>query len=178
MFLKRSLNHPHPPLQASFTATPSLSTTPAPIKILIIHQARLFGIPRLGLTSLSPLSRILKNHVIWNSLVSLMSTLKRDYDFHNGKNDMCLNSVSCWAFFQENYHLKPAFYHSSWFCSQSESHGSGISQSHAIAIGRVSQRCEFFFFSRPFKLSISCFDQIRCNNVSYHSQTSNYYYAS
>ena len=39
MFLERSLNDPHPttPLQASFTAIPSPSTTP-PLKILIIHQ--------------------------------------------------------------------------------------------------------------------------------------------
>ena len=39
MFLERSLNDPHPttPLQASFTATPSPSTTPSPLKILIIH---------------------------------------------------------------------------------------------------------------------------------------------
>ena len=40
MFLERSLNDSPPPttpLQAPFTATPSPSTTPSPLKILIIH---------------------------------------------------------------------------------------------------------------------------------------------
>ena len=44
------------------------------------------------------------------------SRVKRDYDSHGGENDTCLYCVypvSNWAF-QENYHLKAAFY-SSWF---------------------------------------------------------------
>ena len=39
MFLERSLNDPTTtPLQTSFTATPSPSTIPSPLKILIIHH--------------------------------------------------------------------------------------------------------------------------------------------
>ena len=42
MFLERSLTDPPPPhSQAPVTATPFPSTTPSPLKILIIHQARI-----------------------------------------------------------------------------------------------------------------------------------------
>ena len=41
MFLERSLNapHPHHPTSSIFHCYPSLSTTPSPLKILIIHEA-------------------------------------------------------------------------------------------------------------------------------------------